>query len=268
MQTLRNAGYCWVRMPDDQIAPLQLLKRKKSGEVDQLNTSITTIFEPNTYSLPAVSRDVELTKQISGEEVIDLKLQANVSVLQGLLKVFSKNADADYNYQNSNTGTFSLVEPKRNYIDVGVLDSFISNATLLTSAQTTIEDLKNDDLYVITEIIKTKGFTLETSAANKNAAGINLGTTVADGNASFEANRSSKNIMKQEGDTYITVAVKAYRIYYKRPGLFSNKPATFRIKQQDLDVVRKSESGVSELEKFDGTLLNNDVNAREFNKST
>lgn len=254
MQILRKAGYCWVTVPDNYIAPLQLLKKGKGGAVNQLNTSIETIFSANTFALPAISPDVELTGEMAGEEIVDLKVQSDVSILQSLLKIFSKNANADFNYQNNETARFRLIDPKRNFIDIGKLDYFIGDAEMVTAAKTLVKNLKDDELYVITDIVKAKGFTLESLADKKAGAAVDIGTVAADAGASFERSTSTKAILNQNGDTYITVAVRAYRIYYDKPGFFSNTPAGFHINQEDIKIFRDDEQ-------YPGTKLDQDITA-------
>lgn len=243
MESLRQMGYTLLSMPSSEIRPLLLLAKTSRGEVINLHAAADELFLPNNVAMPPVSADVSLPASISSNEILDLKVDSNFSLVKGLIQLFSSGAKADFSLEKTKTVAFKLNEPKKNFISILKLDSFIQDATLNTAAKSILERLKSDDLYIITETVKTKSFSIE-DASNTN---INTGVTVpaghiAEAGGSMDYTKDKKGMTEYSGDEYEVIAVKAYQILYNRPSLFSNKPPEFRIRAaENIKVMRGEE---------------------------
>jgi len=220
MESLRQMGYTMLSMPSTEITPLLLLVKTSAGEVGNLNAGIEDLFEPVNRALPVISEDIPLPSAISGTETVDLKIDSNLSLLKALTKIFSSNASAQFSLEQKKNVKFKLNNPKKNYVNIIKLDSFIQDARINTSAKSILERLKNSDLYVITEVVKTKSFSFEDEADSKTSA----------------------RLIDYEGTDYQAIAIKAYQILYDKSSLFSDRPEGFRIRLADnIKIVRGEE---------------------------
>jgi hypothetical protein len=181
---------------------------------------------------PAISKDVKLPAALNGMEKLNLHAEANVSFLQGLLKAFSSNASAGFSLDDKNNINFKLDNPRTNFIDIIKLDAFIQDAKINTDAKAILERLKNDDLYVITEIIKANSFILEEDEQSDLSAKVEVPLKqVVDAKGGVEVKKEKSRKIENTDGTYFTIAIKAFQILYDKPSLFSSRPAGFRIRE-------------------------------------
>jgi len=232
MNALRQSGYTLLSLPKADVLPLALLLKTSSGVVEKLNSNIKTLFKPTTKLPPALSKDVPLPSGLSNMENLDVKAEADVSFIKGLFKVFSGSGSAGFSLENKENVSLKLNNAKSRFIDIVKLDEFIQTSELNSDAKGIVERLKHDDLYVVTEIIKANNFTLEEN--NNTAIGAKAevnATGILNANTEFNMQKEKKKQIQNLDDTYYTIAIKAYRILYDKPSLFSNRPAGFRIRE-------------------------------------
>ena len=243
MESLRQMGYTMLSMPSTEITPLLLLVKTSAGEVGNLNAGIEDLFEPVNRALPVISEDIPLPSAISGTETVDLKIDSNLSLLKALTKIFSSNASAQFSLEQKKNVKFKLNNPKKNYVNIIKLDSFIQDARINTSAKSILERLKNSDLYVITEVVKTKSFSFEDEADSKTSAGIELPLkNIAEAKTDVDVKKDKARLIDYEGTDYQAIAIKAYQILYDKSSLFSDRPEGFRIRLADnIKIVRGEE---------------------------
>lgn len=229
MNVLRQAGYTLLRLPRADVKPLTLLLKTSKGAVEKLNADIRSLFEPVDLQPPAISKDIPLPSALSSEEKLDLKTELNFSFLKGLLTAFT--GSADLSLTNADTILVQLGDAKIKSIDIIKLDAFIQNAKVNTMAKSILERLKDDDLFVITEVINAKSFTInESSNATVSAEASATVKAVEAGSSTNYSEERKRNIANKD-DNYYTIAMKAYQIFYDKPSLFSSRPAGFRIRE-------------------------------------
>ena len=242
MNTIRQSGFTLVSLPRADIKPLSLLLKTSKGVVERLNSPIKTLFEPVNMQPPSISKDVDLPSTFGGTEKMDLKTETNLSFLKGLLKAFASSATANFSLQNKNSINFKLEDAKTNFVDIIKLDAFIQDAQINEQAKTILERLKNDDLYVVTEVIKAKSFTLEDDAQADLSASLNVPVkNVAEAKTELDIKKERTYKVENKDGVYCTIAIKAYQILYDKPSLFSRRPAGFRIREADHIKVFKGE---------------------------
>jgi hypothetical protein len=87
-----------------------------------------------------------------------------------------------------------LVEPKKNNINIIKLDAFLQDAKLRKKQKVHIKNLEDGDLYIVTEIIKAKEFTVEVEAELDSEAKLNApikNVVEAGGNVVLEKSKKS-----------------------------------------------------------------------------
>lgn len=242
MESIRNLGYTLLTIPAEDVKPLTLLAKTSKGVVGSLGSSIEELWEPVDLRPPAVSGDVGLPSLLSGSEKLDLKVDTNFNLLKALTSIFSADASASFKLEKTGIASFELVEPKKNNINIIKLDAFLQDAKLRKEAESTIENLEDGDLYIVTEIIKAKEFTVEVEAELDSEAKLNApikNVVEAGGNVVLE--KSKKSAARYKGDQYLTFGFKAYKVFRKK-GIFSTNPGAFRIRlAEDIKIYKGEE---------------------------
>lgn len=243
MNILRQSGFTLVSLPREDIRPLSLLLKTGRNTVERLNAPITSLFQPVNLQPPAITENVDLPASFSGTEHLDLTSETNLSFLQGLLKVFSANASAHLDFKKNRSVDLKMKEAKTDFVDIIRLDAFIQDAELNQAAKAIMERLKKDDLYVITEIVKTNSFVVATKAGSDFSAGAELPLkNIADVKSGVDVTRSNEFTLENTSGSFCTIGVKAFQILYDKPSLFSSRPPGFRIKEAgDIKVFRNEE---------------------------
>jgi len=241
MESLRKLGYTSLSIPAENVKPLTLLLRTSRGVVENLNETIEELWQPVNLATPAVSEDGDMAGQVSGFDTLDLKMEGNFNFLQALTKIFSSTLKASLSFDKNKKVKFKLENPKNNTISIIKLDAFLQDAKLNTSAQSIIERLQDGDLYVVTEILKAKSFSVEKGNAVvfKGEAEIPL-KDVVDASLKTGIESEKETMIGYNGDQYLTFGFKAYKIFYKEdPG---KGAPSFRIREaEDIKIYRGEE---------------------------
>jgi hypothetical protein len=247
-------GYTVLAIPTQNVAPLQLLVKTSKGVVENLNARIDDLFEPVNLAIPALSEDMDLPDEVSALESLDLNVSSHANLLRGLSKFLPADFSGSLTAGKDKKFSFKLNHPKKTYINQIKLDAFIHDAELNKSARGILEQLKDDDVYVITEVLKAKSFTIDEENANNTEASLNASVDkVVDVKSQLNMNREKSKLLEYNGETYLTFGIKASRIQYNRGSFFSSKPAGFRLRSADDIVVVRGE------EEFPTETLNEEI---------
>jgi hypothetical protein len=243
MDALRRMGYTVLAIPTKNVAPLQLLVKTSKGVVESLNARIDDLFEPVNIAIPALSEDMDLPDEISSMESLDLSITSHLNLLRGLSKYLPADFSGSLTAGKDKNYSFKLNHPKKTYINQIKLDAFIHDAELNKSAKGILEQLKDDDIYVITEVLKAKSFTIDEENANKTESSLNASVdTLGEVKSQVNMNKEKSKLLEYNGEHYLTFGIKASRIQYNKGSFFSSKPAGFRLRTaDDIVVVRGDE---------------------------
>jgi hypothetical protein len=242
MKNFTQLGYTWVTMPSSDIEPLQLVERIGPGAVQQLNAEMTDMFEPNSYAAPLPQGGKALPPELNVEDVVDLSIDANLGLLESFIKIFTGKAGANLNVDRKRSSKFKLNNATRSVVNLIKLDTYLQDANVNQLAKSYIEKLKDDGLYIITEVIKTPSFTVSFEKSSSTDIGIEAPTNVAEINAGFDRQSGQLKVMSANGEIPLTVAVRAARIFFDKPGFLSGKPGKFRLSSAEkLDTFRGEE---------------------------
>ncbi len=243
MSTLHDLGYTWASLPSTDIRPLQLLVRTGPGVAEQMNTDLSKLFVPNNVPVPLASLDRDLPAELNLSQKLDATVSANASFLQNLLKIFTGDVSASVSWDKHASVDMTLNNARKQVVDLIDLDSYIHDATVNKAAQSFVEKLKSDQLYVITEIIKSKSFSVSMEKGTDAEIAAEIPTQVATGKVKIGKDNSGKLLMTANSDKDLTVAIRAVRIFFDKPGFLSGKPGKFRLSSEEkLDVMKGVEN--------------------------
>lgn len=241
MSTLRDLGYTWASLPSTDILPLQLLVRTGAGVAEQMNTNLSKLFVPKNLPVPLPSLDKQLPAELNLSQTLDASVAVNASFLQNLLRIFSGDAGASFAWEKHSSINLMLNGAKKQVVDLLDLDSYMHDANVNQAAQSFVEKLKSDQLYIITEIIKTKSFTITMEKGSSTEAELEVPTKVATGKVKIGKSNDGKLLMTTNSDDELTVAIRAVRIFFDKPGFLSGKSGKFRLSSEEKLEIMKGE---------------------------
>src|SRR5690242_19281358 len=240
MKSFRQSGYIMMAIPRSNVMPLDLLYKSGKGTLERYNAPLYELFQGTSPSCPTVDDDDDMPDDISFDEELDLSLKSNIGLLDALTKLIKTKGSLKFSYDEHSNVVMSLKEPKSNKVNGLYLDKFLQSSKLDQSAAGATKQRFEGDLYVITEIIKSKSFTLTNKNATKTSSGIDLTVpNAATAQVSADTSVGHDASVTYQGDDYLTFGVMARRIRYDKPGLFSGKKGIFElIKDDNIVLVR------------------------------
>ena len=230
MSTLNPGGFILLEIPTENVHPLQILTKGENGTVYLQNFTIKDIFPKSEYALPVMSSDLEIPSGMEMAADLNLSINSNISILQSLLKLIGSSAIASFDQNKINSIKLILNFPKKNTVNEFKLDAYINKATMNEDSVSFKKMLLKDEVYVITEIIKCKDFTLVASDSNTiNAEASASLPEIGNLESGLSHKTDRSNSQNYKGNSYLTIGIKAYRILYDKS--FWGKGG-FRISQE------------------------------------
>jgi len=216
LKYLKQFGYNVVRLPRTDISPLQLFC-KANGRLEPLG-EITGLLNPGVnIKLPAIKRDEQMAA-ISGEQTGGLSLEVGLSILGNILGAMAgTKIGLDAQYKNASKLTFEFRDVLGDSVDIIELDKFLNDAGANSFSKHILEKLNDDEIYLITSVIKSKTIGVDASdehdasvsvdaSAISQALGPKIGTKI-------DASNSSK--ITYSGQQELVFGFKAIRLVYE-----------------------------------------------------
>jgi len=227
---LRSFGYNVVRLPREDISPLQVLTEK--NKEFHLLGELETIFKagPNIEA-PKIKRDIA-TAEVSGQKCGDLKFGIGLSFLGGILSAMGGSSlGLDAAYSQVQTVSFQYEDVLQDRIDLASLDQYLTDADI-NPLSTYVKDLlEADDVYVINSIIKSKKF----SVLPKKSKGATFKPDIPSiqniVGAKIQVSSSGQNAstVTFEGADPLVFGFQATRLFYHGGRYTSQEPAKSNI---------------------------------------
>ena len=244
------SGYVLLSLPNNQVQPLNLLTYQSKTEANSTASRVDDIFVDSEVSLPAPSEDFALSSDINKSVAVDVSVSAHLSLLEGLLDFLK--ISALFKLQKNKSIRIHLLNAKKNTVNEFKLDAYINGAKLNTLAKSFVEMLENDELYVVTDVLKCKKYSLEYIDKKSSKTEFTIeAPKIGGGGADVLTGKNISESLVYEGDDYLTIAVKAYRIYYIKDE--DSGEVSYRIRKDD--VIRT----VLNDEDFPGEMLNTET---------
>jgi hypothetical protein len=93
-------GYTLVAAPSNRIKPLHLLITTERLVARDTDSTINEIFKVGKTPLPIINENYTLPSEMNSDIILDLKVSAQLKLLEGLLKLTKSNASAGFNYNS------------------------------------------------------------------------------------------------------------------------------------------------------------------------
>src|SRR5258708_17722923 len=123
LRSLKNFGYCAVRLPKADISPLQIYT-KRGDDLERLG-ELTTLFQTGSnIMLPSIKKDI-LAAEISGKRTSDLSINLGLLFLENILGAMGGlKFDLHTNYQQAANIAFGFHSILEDRIEIAELDQY------------------------------------------------------------------------------------------------------------------------------------------------
>jgi len=225
------SGYTLLSMPTNQVQPLSLLHLQKKGVANTLAVRVDKLFTGSEVPVPLPSEDYVVSAGIDKTVTVDIDVDSHLSLLEGLLNYLK--ISGSFKLHKNRSVKVNLIEARRKNVDEFDLDAYINSSSVNKASSMFSEMLERNELYVVTDVLKCKKYSLEYSNQRNMEAGAEVAAaTLGEGGVKVQADKQASDRSVNEGDEYITIAVKAYRIYAvkdKKSGSLK-----FRLRKEDV----------------------------------
>ncbi|MEO6683681.1 MAG: hypothetical protein ABIN48_12740 [Ginsengibacter sp.] len=243
---LSDYGYNLVALPKEDISPLMLLY-KNDQSVSSVESTVDNLFAIADAPLPVVTKNKTVTN-IDGNASVIFDSEGGISMLDWLLKTlkmgkFSAKTEIDATHKVKIT----YENVKEDKVDLLALDNFISGSDPVEGKFNSFkEKLKDSELYVINNILKSNSFSI--AVEDSNGTKVDIDATIkgiVDANVNISRNKNNDITLKNtNSDTYIVFAFKSQQIKYDQKKwwqLFKKNDAKFRIIDKQGVVLRSED---------------------------
>lgn len=240
---LRSYGYNVILLPKTDVKPLQILS-KNSKYLDKLGNLTTILVAGSNIAVPKIKEN-QAAANISGQRTSYLKIGVGLSILGNIISAMGgKFLGLEGVYQQAKTISFEFNDVLQDKVDVAMLDQYLSDADVSPFSQYVGQLLEADDVYVITEIIKSRKFTVSAKTSKNADVTLNIPVIqgVVGGNVTVSAQAEETSKITYEGkNTPLVFGFQAIRLFYSNGRYQKLKPLEPSIGMRDLENVSRQD---------------------------
>ena len=153
---LRSHGFSVFRFPRASAQPLELLHRE-GKDLTRLGMA-PDLVTPGQQPVPDVRRDAAPGIDIEGKETSKVNVAVGLSILGSFIGALGgSKLGLDAGFNKARTITFQFAGVMEDAVDVLALEKFVKAGRISPHIPAgTLEKLLDDEVYVITSVLKTK----------------------------------------------------------------------------------------------------------------
>jgi hypothetical protein len=215
---LKNLGYNAVLLPREGIVPLNILV-KRQRKLNEVGT-IGDLIKNTDRDLPRITSDLQ-TANFSKEWSSSVDVDAGIDFLSnifsglgiGIDKISLENA-----FKRTKKMSFSFEDVREDKIREIDLERYIVSGNVDPDSRVFKKKLFQDDLYVITSILKSKTFSVSSKTETDNEAKIDVPVIeqLLEGNLSVTTDTDKSSVMKCEGEKDLIFGFRAVQLIYDK----------------------------------------------------
>jgi hypothetical protein len=217
--SLKKVGYDLIDSPVRNHKLTQLWLKKDFDKIqmyyDQLNYAFVS-----DVNLPVFTNDaLKVTSTTKNEFNFNL----GITVLDDILKSIGlSNIDLSAEIKSGKSVTISYDNSVSKEIEIGALESYLSNSDFLHPNNLLLNNLNRNDVIIVTGVLFAKNLIVEIETDTTISAELKAKLTgIADGKIDFSKSSEKKIKMTAETGDYYPIAVKANRLDFDS-GKFKN----------------------------------------------
>ncbi len=225
---LKSFGYNVIRLPKADVQPLQILTLT-NGTLTNLGQLATLLTTGSAAPMPVIRFD-QPTSTISGRKTSDLSVGVGLSILGSIIGAMGgSKLGLETKYSDARTITFEYADVKNDSVEIAKLDQFLADADVNPLSQFVSQLLESDDIYVITNTIKSQKISVEAKRKDQTSVTVDIPEIkqLVGGNVAVSGDSDLATSVTFTGGVPLVFGFQAIRLIYEngRYTAFKNLPA-------------------------------------------
>jgi hypothetical protein len=217
VSVLKDRGYLLVRLPRADIEPLLLIRRPNDGNFERIGQLTHGLVPRKEEPLPPVTMDTPVA-DMDGKKTSDLDIETGVNLVGSLVGALGgDNIGLDAEYGNAKNMSFAIHHVLEDKVEVVDVDQYLVDAEVNPNTRTFKNWLENDEIYIITSILKSNQFTTEAKKENKESVALDVPVIqeIVGAKVKVEHTAGSETRIKYEGQKPVTFGFQAVQLFYR-----------------------------------------------------
>ena len=219
---LREFGYSVFRFPRASAQPLELLHRD-GKDLTRLGM-VPDLVTPGELPTPTVRRDASPGIDLEGKETSKVNVAIGVSILGSFIAALGGGKlGLDVAFNNARTVTFRYTGVMEDAVDVLALEKFVKVSRVSTQIPSgTLEKLLDDEVYVVTSVLKTKKIVVAAQGDGGATAKVDVPVIqqAVGGNIKVETAAGRDSHVAFDGAVPVAFAFQAVQLVFDDSGEF------------------------------------------------
>ena len=170
---LKAFGYCVIRVPREDVKPLQIMSRN-GRDLLRLGDLSTLLVKGGEIDLPQIKPDNKAAN-ICGQRTSALSVGVGLSILGGVIGAMGGTTlGLDGKYKQARTVAFEFSDVLEDSIEIAKLDQYLTDADVSPFSRHVGALLEADRIYVTTATIKSNKFTVEARDSEKRGVELSV----------------------------------------------------------------------------------------------
>lgn len=219
---LRTYGYSVFRFPRASAQPLELMHRD-GKDLTRLGM-VPDLVDAGEVAAPVARCDGNPGIDIEGKETSKVNVAIGLSILGGFISALGgEKMGLDVAFSKARTVTFQYTAVMEDVVDVLAVEKFVKAGRISPHIPSgTLEKLLDDEVYVVTSVLKTKKIVV--SAQGENGAGVKVDVPVIQqaigGKVSVDTAAGIESKVGFEGTVPVAFAFQAVQLVFDDSGQF------------------------------------------------
>ena len=214
---LKKEGYMTVALASEDFEAQQILVKDSDGALKHLPDKVFKLFKQGDEAALPITRRNIIVADISGSITTHSAINVSLGFLEALVKKIGVELSFKFDKSSDAELVFMFESPLKDEISSFVdLDNYLNDATL--NAGTYGDMLKNNDIYIITAVLKSKNFVVGLVDKDKLSAALTLPSIrdFVDGKITASKDNNVNRVHEYKGDTPLVFGVQAVQVLYNR----------------------------------------------------
>lgn len=219
---LRSQGYSVFRFPRASAQPLELMHRE-GKDLTRLGM-VPDLLNAGVEPPPSVRRDANPGIDIEGKETSKVNVTIGLSILGSFIGALGGGKlGLDMAFNKARTVTFQYTGVMEDAVDVLALEKFVKAGRISPNIPAgTLEKLLDDEVYVITSVLKTKKIIVAAQGENGSTTKVDVPVIqqAVGGNVNVGTAGTTESNIAFEGAVPVAFAFQAVQLVFDDSGEF------------------------------------------------
>jgi hypothetical protein len=219
---LREFGFSVFRFPRASAQPLELMHRD-GKDLTRLG-SLPDLVEAGTVKTLKVRREANPGIDIEGKESSRVNVAIGLSILGSFIGALGGGKlGLEGGFKNARTVTFEYTGVMEDAVDILALEKFVKAGKVSSLIPAgTLEKLLDDEVYVLTSVLKTKKIVVKAQGEGGTAVKVDVPVVqqAVGANLKVETTKTKESRVAFEGPVPVAFAFQAVQLVFDESGEF------------------------------------------------